>query len=194
MPNLPGKFCLKGFFSEIKLASRRKKKSLQEHTARYFIGKDSSKYGGIGQPPTSIFASRKYSPARVRKDFESHITLNDLENMDYQSGKHFVPKNISDSISLNLVKFFRTFADMYFQNRYIDRAVLVETVAAIPGLVGGLFRHLYSLRSLEDNGEAIQKLMREAVNERQHLLTFLELKKPGVLDRLLIRCGQAFFL
>lgn len=141
----------------------------------------------------SVFAARRYMPAPVRREFEKPITLLALSRINYESGKHFVPRKASDAVALCLVKFFRAFADVYFQNRYVDRATLIETVAAVPGIVGGLFRHLYSLRNLEDNGESIHKLLKEAENERQHLLTFMALKKCSVLDRLLIRLGQAFF-
>lgn len=152
---------------------------------------------GTGRPwaseRPSVFAARRYMPAPVRVEFEKPITLQALSRINYESGKHFVPRKASDAVALYLVKFFRAFADVYFQNRYVDRATLVETVAAVPGIVGGLFRHLYSLRNLEDNGGSIHKLLREAENERQHLLTFMALKKCSVLDRLLIRLGQAFF-
>lgn len=153
--------------------------------------------GGAGGPwapgRPSVFAARRYRPAPVRKEFEKPITLQALSRINYESGKHFVPQRASDTVALYLVKFFRAFADVYFQNRYVDRAALIETVAAVPGLVGGLFRHLYSLRNLDDNGESIQKLLREAENERQHLMTFMAMKKCSVLDRLLIKLGQAFF-
>lgn len=140
-----------------------------------------------------IVAARNYIPAPSRKEFEKPITLDELRNIDYQSGKHFVPRNVSDKIGHGLVKFFRCFADLYFQKRYVDRVTLLETVAAVPGMVGGMFRHLYSLSHGKDNGAVIQKLLREAENERQHFLTFLELRKCNVLDKALIRLGQAFF-
>lgn len=97
-----------------------------------------------------------------------------MKAIDYESGKHFVPKSFSDTFAFVIVKGLRAFADFYFRKDYVRRAVVLETVAAIPGMVGGMFRHLYSLRNLEDNGEAIKKLVLEAENERQHLLTFLE--------------------
>jgi ubiquinol oxidase len=35
------------------------------------------------------------------------------------------------------VKFMRIFADKFFAGRYSHRAVVLETVAAVPDLVGG---------------------------------------------------------
>ena len=57
----------------------------------------------------------------------------------------------------------RAIADVVFYKRYVHRAIVLETVAAIPGMVGGLVRHLRSLRTLkDDDGEAIRALLAEA--------------------------------
>ncbi|ELQ74912.1 putative Alternative oxidase domain (AOX) protein [Trachipleistophora hominis] len=141
----------------------------------------------------SIFTQIKGYGERSRPEFERPITLEELKSLDYESGKHFVPQSFSDTFAYLIVKGLRAFADLYFQKDYVRRVVVLETVAAIPGMVGGMFRHLYSLRNLEDNGEAIKKLVLEAENERQHLLTFLAVLKPNVLDRMLIKLGQFLF-
>lgn len=141
----------------------------------------------------SIFQGRNYQPAPVRMEFKKPISLKMLNEINYEPGKHYKPIKTSDTVAYYLVQTLRKFADVFFQKRYVNRAIVIETVAAIPGVVGGLFRHLYSLKNCMDNGEVISKLMREAENERQHLLTFLEVKNPSVLDRILITVGQAFF-
>lgn len=141
----------------------------------------------------NIFIQLKGYGERSRPEFERPITLEELKSIDYESGKHFVPQSFSDTFAFLIVKGLRAFADLYFQKDYLRRVVVLETVAAIPGMVGGMFRHLYSLRNLEDNGEAIKKLVLEAENERQHLLTFLAVLKPNILDRMLIRLGQFLF-
>ncbi|KAM0675752.1 hypothetical protein GVAV_000527 [Gurleya vavrai] len=46
---------------------------------------------------------------------------------------------------------------------------------------------------MTDNGEVIQKLLDEAENERQHLLTFLAVGKPGIFDRFVFRAVQPVF-
>ena len=51
-------------------------------------------------------------------------------------------------------------------------------------------RHLRSLRSLKNDGGCIHHLLEEAENERMHLFTFLEYKKPSFAFRSLIILGQ----
>ena len=53
----------------------------------------------------------------------------------------------------------------------------------VPGFVFGMVRHLKSLRKLERDRGWINTLMSEAENERIHLLTAMDLYKPGRLFR-----------
>ncbi|KRH92476.1 Alternative oxidase [Pseudoloma neurophilia] len=126
-------------------------------------------------------------------DFSKKFTTDDLKNYECDWTKHVKPTNLSESVAYAVVRTLRTIADVYFAGNYVRRAVILETVAAIPGIVGGLFRHLYSLRNLKDNGETIKKLVDEAENERQHLLTFLEVLKPNLFDRFVIKFTQLWF-
>ena len=52
--------------------------------------------------------------------------------------KHFKPENLSDKIALSFTKFLRFLADTFFKKRYCHRAVVLETVAAVPGMVAGM--------------------------------------------------------
>lgn len=128
-----------------------------------------------------------------RIEMWSPISHAELKNLRYDPGKHVIPKSFTESISHKIVKTLRFIADIYFQKNYVRRAVVLETVAAIPGMVGGLFRHLYSLRNLKDNGKVIEKLINEAENERQHLLTFLQIMRPNLFDRFVIKFTQMWF-
>ena len=65
--------------------------------------------------------------------------------------KHFEPKNFSDKVALSFTKFLRFLADTFFKKRYGHRAVVLETVAAVPGMVAGMLIHLKSLRKIEDD-------------------------------------------
>ena len=65
--------------------------------------------------------------------------------------KHFKPKNFSDKIAFSFTKFLRFLADTFFKKRYGHRAVVLETVAAVPGMVAGMLLHLRSLRKIEDD-------------------------------------------
>ena len=46
--------------------------------------------------------------------------------------QHRTPENISDHVALIITKFLRFFADTFFAKRYGHRAVVLETVAAVP--------------------------------------------------------------
>ena len=52
--------------------------------------------------------------------------------------EHRTPKNSSDFIAILITKFLRFFADTFFSKRYGHRAVVLETVAAVPGMVAGM--------------------------------------------------------
>ena len=91
-------------------------------------------------------------------------------------------------------KFFRFFADTFFGKKYGQRALVLETVAGVPGMVAGMLTHLYSLRRLQKgNGTRIHELLAEAENERKHLMFFMELVQPTKLERFIIVVAQAVF-
>ncbi len=60
-------------------------------------------------------------------------------------------------------------------------------------MVGGMTRHLQSLRTLTHDHGLIHHLLNEAENERTHLFIFMTLKNPGALFKLMIALGQGFF-
>ena len=93
-----------------------------------------------------------------------------------------------------MTMFFRFFADTFFAKRYGHRAVVLETVAGVPGMIGGMLTHLRSLRKMErGNGTKIQELLDEAVNERKHLMFFIEIAQPNRFERILITVAQMIF-
>ena len=106
---------------------------------------------------------------------------------------HIKPQTISDKVALWFVKLLRFFADTFFAKRYGHRAVVLETVAAVPGMVGGLLQHLKSLRRMKDDEGWIRQLLDEAENERMHLMTFIEVAKPNWFERGLIMVVQFLF-
>ena len=106
---------------------------------------------------------------------------------------HVKPKTISDKIAYGFVRFLRFFADTFFAKRYGHRAVVLETVAAVPGMVGGLWQHLTALRKMRDDEGWIRTLLDEAENERMHLMTFIEIAQPNWFERMLIMIVQFFF-
>jgi ubiquinol oxidase len=103
------------------------------------------------------------------------------------------PENLRDRIALSMVRFMRVFADLFFRKRYGHRAVVLETVAAVPGMVGGLLQHLKALRHIRDDQGWIRELLDEAENERMHLMTFIKVAQPSALERGLIMIAQGLF-
>ncbi|MDA9865379.1 alternative oxidase [bacterium] len=113
--------------------------------------------------------------------------------MDTEVSIHHVPQDIHDRNALRIVRFMRVFADKFFAKRYGHRAVVLETVAAVPGMVGGLLQHLKSIRHIRDDQGWIHELLEEADNERMHLMTFIKIAQPSRVERWLIMVGQLVF-
>ena len=106
---------------------------------------------------------------------------------------HTPPESFSDSFALFITKTLRFFADTLFRKRYGHRAVVLETVAGVPGMVAGVVHHLRSLRNMKDDNGMIKELLDEAENERMHLMTFIEIANPSKFERFLILLAQIFF-
>ena len=106
---------------------------------------------------------------------------------------HLQPECISDSAALFITRSLRFFADTFFRKRYGHRAVVLETIAAVPGMVGGMLAHFKSLRKMIDDGDFIKELLEEADNERMHLMTFIAIAKPSAFERFIIMAGQFLF-
>ena len=102
--------------------------------------------------------------------------------------------SISDTFAKTQTMFFRFLADTFFARRYGHRAVVLETIAGVPGMVAGMWIHLKSLRQMRTGyGPTIRKLLAEAENERMHLMFFIEIAKPNIMERWLILAAQAIF-
>lgn len=114
-------------------------------------------------------------------------------NLSIDLSKHHVPKNFLDKFAFRTVKLMRVPTDVFFQRRYGCRAMMLETVAAVPGMVGGMLLHLRSLRKFQQSGGWIKALLEEAENERMHLMTMVELVKPKWYERLLVLAVQGVF-
>ncbi|KAH8492097.1 hypothetical protein H0E87_021618 [Populus deltoides] len=136
--------------------------------------------------------------------------------------KHHAPVTFSDKMAYWTVKSLRWPTDLFFQaiqdarvipsvvvrtivtedsyklteeypRRYGCRAMMLETVAAVPGMVGGMLLHCRSLRRFEHSGGWIKALLEEAENERMHLMTFMEVSNPRWYERALVFTVQGVF-
>ncbi len=106
---------------------------------------------------------------------------------------HHQPRDMRDRFALGFTKMLRFCADTFFAKRYGHRAIVLETVAAVPGMVGATINHLKCLRRMCDDRGWIRTLMEEAENERMHLMTFVEVAQPTLFERLVILAVQWVF-
>ncbi|KAK2750590.1 Alternative oxidase, mitochondrial precursor [Myotisia sp. PD_48] len=126
---------------------------------------------------------------------------------------HREAKNWSDYIALGTVRTLRWATDLatgykhpaagkegkapksfqMSERKWLIRFIFLETVAGVPGMVGGMLRHLRSLRRMKRDMGWIETLIEEAYNERMHLLTFLKLAEPGWFMRFLVLGAQGVF-
>ena len=102
--------------------------------------------------------------------------------------------NVSDTFAYSMTQFFRFTADTFFAKRYGHRAVVLETVAGVPGMVAGVWMHFKSLRAMKAGyGEQIREMLSEAENERMHLMFFIEIAKPNLIERTIVLSAQIVF-
>ena len=108
--------------------------------------------------------------------------------------KH-IPKTFGDRFAKRTTKLLRWCADTFFSKRYGHRAIVLETVAAVPGMVSGVFMHFKSLRSMQTGyGPKLREMLSEAENERMHLMTFIQIAQPSRLERILVIFAQFIFI
>ena len=106
---------------------------------------------------------------------------------------HHAPQGLSDRFALGFTRLLRLLADTFFAKRYGHRAIVLETVAAVPGMVGATATHLRCLRRMVGDDGWIRTLLEEAENERMHLMTFIEIAKPTAIERLVVLLAQWLF-
>ncbi|KAK9478211.1 alternative oxidase-domain-containing protein [Lipomyces japonicus] len=124
---------------------------------------------------------------------------------------HKEAKTLSDKIALLAIRLLRSSFDIatgykhpkpgqegdpafkMTGKKWLVRFVFLESIAGVPGMVGGMVRHLHSLRALRRDRAWIETLLEEAYNERMHLLSFLKLTNPGWFMRLMLLGGQGVF-
>jgi len=83
--------------------------------------------------------------------------------------------------------------DTLDERAVLSRCIFLETVAGVPGFAAGMMRHLQSLRKMERDHGWIHTLLEEAENERMHLMTFMQLRRPGIFFRAAVISTQIVF-
>lgn len=142
---------------------------------------------------TQLWASAPASMAAVQLQARGMQQDESWKATTQVTGVHRKVSGLSDLVAYGIVKAMRIPADLFFRKKYIHRAVVLETVAAVPGMVAGMLRHLRSLRTMSHDGGWIHELLDEAENERMHLLTFIKISQPTFLERMLVLATQGVF-
>ncbi|KAM0873331.1 hypothetical protein ACQ4PT_038130 [Festuca glaucescens] len=147
--------------------------------------KEAASYWGVA--PTRLVKEdgTEWKWSCFRDSYEADVSI-DLT-------KHHQPATMGDKVARWTVKAMRWHADLFFQRRYGCRAMMLETVAAVPSMVASAVLHLRSLRRFEQSGGWIRALLEEAENERMHLMTFMEVSQPRWHERALVVAVQGVF-
>ncbi|XP_020617067.1 alternative oxidase, mitochondrial-like [Orbicella faveolata] len=115
---------------------------------------------------------------------------------------HEKPEKFVDKLAYKSVQALRATFDVISlyrfmeldENRWLNRIIMLETIAGVPGMIGAMTRHFHALRRLTRDNGWIHTLLEEAENERMHLMTALEMKQPGVIFRGTILLAQGVFV
>lgn len=134
-----------------------------------------------------------------------------LDQLNSITVTHHVPENTADKIARKTLLTIRGLFDFFTGYRHpapgkeneskylmtprkwLMRFIFLESVAGVPGMVGGMVRHLHSLRLMRRDKAWIETLLEEAYNERMHLLTFMKLYNPGFFMRTMLLGAQGVF-
>jgi threonyl-tRNA synthetase len=139
---------------------------------------------------------------KIKKSYMLFHPQYNIEKAKVIIPSHRKPLGIRDNLSYGAVYGTRSFFDLFTgysnertlsREQWLNRFIYLETVAGVPGMIGGMMRHMISLRSLKRDYGWIHTLLEEAENERMHLLTFVELRQPGPFFRLAVLVTQGVF-
>ncbi|RQM07321.1 hypothetical protein DH86_00001015, partial [Scytalidium sp. 3C] len=137
---------------------------------------------------------------REPKDLSDRVALGMVRMLrfftDLATGyKHDHPKPPSGTDASSASSSTAVVEQPYYmsERKWLVRFIFLESVAGVPGMVGGMLRHLHSLRRLKRDNGWIETLLEEAYNERMHLLTFLKMAQPGWFMRLMCLGAQGVF-
>jgi len=148
---------------------------------------------------------RAPAPVPVSPEWQMPHTIWAVEALEDVQITHERPERVADRAALAAVRTLRTGFDLLSgytwgkwagtldEAKWLRRIIFLETVAGVPGMVGGMVRHLHSLRLMRKDHGWIHTLLSEAENERMHLMIALSLRKPGPLFRAMVVASQGLF-
>jgi ubiquinol oxidase len=156
----------------------------------------SSAYPFLSEEAEDLIA-RSYARHKKLSENGNHTSppscaIKDLEKLE--SPITFPVKGFRDRVAQVLVDVLERAMHLFFRDRYINHAVTLETVAAVPGIVAAMHRHLRSLRTMRRDHGWINPLQEEAENERMHLLIWMAVIEPSKLERFFVMAAQGFYV
>lgn len=119
------------------------------------------------------------------------MTLLTIDKTDL--ARHHTPRTLSDRVAYRVVRALRFTADSLFGRRYRHRTIVLETIAAVPGMVAATLLHLKCLRRMIDDRGWIRTLLNEAETQRAHLMVFVAIETPNTFERFLVLLAQGVF-
>jgi len=150
-------------------------------------------------PPKNLPSIKLTPPAWPHPE----ATESQLKSIDVA---HRETRTFGDWIALSMVRVLRWGTDVatgyrhdpkkpyvMSERKWLIRFIFLETVAGVPGMVGGMLRHFRSLRRMKRDNGWIETLLEDAYNERMHLLTFLKMAEPGLFMKVMILGAQGVF-
>jgi Alternative oxidase len=163
---------------------------------------------GTANSPVASELVKKVQAKKIRRDLTkdksdytmAHPIWADWE-VEHTKVEHQPPKCLLDHLAYRTIQLMRFNFDVatgfrsgkLTTEKWGNRLIFLETVAGVPGSAAAVIRHLNSLRRLERDHGWIHTLLEEAENERMHLMTFLELRRPGPLFRAAVFAAQGIF-
>ncbi|PNH12106.1 Alternative oxidase, mitochondrial [Tetrabaena socialis] len=146
-----------------------------------------------------VAESKEAAGNKLVESYMQHAAY-DTEYLESLKPTHLTPEKMHQRIGLGVVRIARWSFDRatgygpkMTEAKWLQRMIFLETVAGVPGMVGGMLRHLKSLRSMQRDNGWIHTLLEEAENERMHLLTFFQIRQPGPLFRAAVIAAQGLF-
>merc|ERR1712087_128842 len=130
---------------------------------------------------------------------QNHIwTESEIQERMLTANMKHVPQNLSESVLQKAVRAAYHMFNFVTGYNHTDpptsaigyRLIILESVAGVPGMLGGMFRHFRSLRQLERDHGFIFTLLEEAENERMHLIVCMSFFEAGPVTRLVVSAGQ----
>ncbi|CAF3303288.1 unnamed protein product [Rotaria sp. Silwood2] len=188
------------------------------HTCLPLMNKDMAKMDSIEEHPHMRIVARAIIQHKQPENYMMHHEIYSKKELNDIKITHKRFESWHDRVAYGAVRTLRFVFDVFtgymhpslpsksdFKNevqhshktmtehQWLRRFIFLETVAGVPGMVGGMSRHMKSLRTMRRDYGWIHTLLSEAENERMHLLTFLQLRQPGWFFRGIVLIGQGAF-